>query len=444
MCQTRKIMDSDFQTGSGAPGAPLPRTTAPLPHATGNDDDGTAAKEPLTREIWVLIAAAFVIAVGYGLVAPVLPQFAHSFDVSVSAAAVVISAFAFTRLVFAPMSGAFVEKFGERWVYIAGILIVALSSAACAFAQDYWQLLIYRGLGGIGSTMFTVAAMGLLVRLAPPTGRGRVTSAYAGSFLLGGIAGPAIGGLLAGFGLQLPFLVYAAALVLAAVVVATQLHPKLKLQSDAPVPLEPAKAPMPFREALGYNSYRASLVSAFANGWSAFGIRMALVPLFATVALHGGPGLAGLALAVFAIGTGVALTFSGKLADSWGRKPMVIAGLVVNTAAMAVLGLTTTIPLFLVVSAIAGIGSGLFGPAQQASVADVIGNKRSGGKVLAAFQMSQDFGTILGPIIAGAVIDAISYGPAFAMAAVTGAIAIGFWLAAGETARLPQGQRHSI
>jgi MFS family permease len=409
----------------------------------------------------VLIAAAFVIAVGYGLVAPVLPQFAHSFDVSVSAAAVVISAFAFTRLVFAPMSGAFVEKFGERWVYIAGILIVALSSAACAFAQDYWQLLIYRGLGGIGSTMFTVAAMGLLVRLAPPTGRGRVTSAYAGSFLLGGIAGPAIGGLLAGFGLQLPFLVYAAALVLAAVVVATQLHPAIRTANDArrpepevPVRVPPALAqataeplqrapgpervpapPMAFREALAYGSYRAALVSAFANGWSAFGIRMALVPLFATVALHGGPEVAGLALAVFAIGTGVALTFSGRLADSWGRKPMVISGLVVNTAAMAVLGLTTTIPLFLVVSAIAGIGSGLFGPAQQASVADVIGNERSGGKVLAAFQMSQDFGTILGPIIAGAVIDAVSYGPAFAMAAVTGAIAVGFWLAASETAR---------
>lgn len=414
------------------------RSGAPVPHSahphSAQPDGGPAGKAPLTREIWVLIAAAFVIAVGYGLVAPVLPQFAHSFDVSVSAAAVVVSAFAFTRLVFAPMSGQLVEKFGERWVYITGILIVALSSAACAFAQDYWQLLIYRGLGGIGSTMFTVAAMGLLVRLAPPTGRGRVTSAYAGSFLLGNIAGPAIGGLLAGFGLQLPFLVYAGALVLAAVVVATQLHPSIRTGQAAP--LQPVKKPMPFREALSYSSYRAALVSAFANGWSAFGIRMALVPLFATVVLGGGPEVAGLALAVFAVGTGVALTFSGRLADSWGRKPMVISGLIVNTGAMAVLGLTTTIPVFLVVSAIAGVGSGLFGPAQQATVADVIGNERSGGKVLATFQMSQDFGTILGPIAAGAVIDAISYGPAFAMAAIVGAVAIGIWLPAGETLRL--------
>src|SRR6185312_10368713 len=181
--------------------------------------DPAAVKLP--REIKVLIAAAFLIAIGFGIVAPVLPQFAQSFDVSVTAAAVVVSVFAFTRLIFAPLSGVLVERMGERRTYILGILIVAASSAACAFAQDYWQLLIFRGLGGIGSTMFTVAAMGLLIRLAPPEARGRVSSLYAGSFLLGNIAGPAVGGLLAGFGMQLPFLVYAGALVLVALLVAT-------------------------------------------------------------------------------------------------------------------------------------------------------------------------------------------------------------------------------
>ncbi|MCZ2403893.1 MFS transporter [Paenarthrobacter sp. Z7-10] len=419
-----------------------------------------AARAPLVREIRVLIAAAFVIAVGYGLVAPVLPQFAHSFDVSISAAALVISAFAFTRLLFAPVSGQLVERFGERWIYVSGILIVAASSAACAFAHTYWQLLVFRGLGGVGSTMFTVAAMGLLVRLAPPTSRGRITSAYAGSFLLGNIAGPAIGGLLAGFGLQLPFLVYAAALLLAAAVVATQLHPTMPLPEpgaggaapsgtanavvNAPLvpgreplaqvnePPAPAQKPMGLSEALKSRAYRAALVSAFSNGWSAFGIRMALVPLFATVALGGGPEVAGLSLTVFAVGTGAALTFSGKLADSWGRRPMVIAGLAVNSTAMAVLGLTSSIPVFLIVSAIAGIGSGLLGPAQQAAVADVIGNNRSGGKVLATFQMSQDFGTILGPIAAGIVVDAFSYGPAFGLAGIVGAFALVVWFLAKE------------
>lgn len=413
----------------------------------------------LPRDIKVLVAAAFMIAIGFGIVAPVLPQFAQSFDVSVSAAAVVVSAFAFTRLLFAPMSGWLVERMGERRTYILGILIVAASSAACAFAQNYWQLLLYRGLGGIGSTMFTVAAMGLLIRLAPPQARGRISSLYAGSFLLGNIAGPAVGGLLAGLGMQLPFLVYAAALVLVALLVATQLpsvaaaarRAAAQARTGAPtdngtgfqsgsgtrngagVTTAVKKAVLPLREALGMPAYRAVLTSGFANGWSAFGIRMALVPLFATVALEAGTEVAGLSLAVFAVGTGVALTFSGKLADTWGRKPMILSGLAVNGIAMGVLGFTGNEFWFFLVSAIAGLGSGLMGPAQQAVVADVIGNERSGGKVLATFQMSSDLGAIIGPIAAGMLVDAFSFGPAFLMATAVALISFLFWLPAKDT-----------
>src|SRR5690606_15390562 len=110
--------------------------------------DTRAPGAALPREIWVLVAAAFVIAMGYGLVAPVLPQFARSFDVGVTAASVVVSVFAFFRLVFAPASGRLVTRLGERAVYISGLLIVALSTGVTAFAQSYEQLLVFRGLGG--------------------------------------------------------------------------------------------------------------------------------------------------------------------------------------------------------------------------------------------------------------------------------------------------------
>src|SRR4029453_17411277 len=76
---------------------------------------------------------------------------------------------------------------------------------------------------GAGSVMFPVASMALGVRLAPPESRGRVSGAYASAFLIGNVCGPIVGGLLAGFGLRIPFLAYAAALVLAALVVQTQL-----------------------------------------------------------------------------------------------------------------------------------------------------------------------------------------------------------------------------
>lgn len=406
---------------------PLFRRLVSVPGAPRDVRD-EVSPAPLPRDIKVLIAAAFVIALGYGIVAPVLPQFAASFDVGVAAASIIVSVFAFMRLVFAPVGGVLVGKWGERRVYLIGLLIVAVSTGACALAQDYWQLLLFRGLGGAGSTMFTVSATALIIRLAPPNSRGRVSGAYASTFLLGGILGPVAGGLLAGFGLRMPFIVYAVALVVAAAVVAVLLKkPPAGAGEDIPVP-----EPMAVREALADPGYRAAIVSAFANGWATFGVRMALIPIFAAAVLGAGPETAGLALAVFAVGNALALTFSGRLSDSAGRRPLVIAGLVIAGLSIAAIGFTESVPLFVAASITAGFGSGLLGPAQQAAVADIIGNDRSGGKVLAVFQMATDGGAIIGPVLAGALADRLGYDWAFA---ATGAVAVAaalLWLLFGR------------
>jgi hypothetical protein len=85
------------------------------------------------------------------VVAPVLPQLARHFGVSISAATLVITAFAVMRLLAAPPTGFLVQRLGERRIYVSGVLIVAVSTAACAFAHTYWQLLLFRALGGIGT-----------------------------------------------------------------------------------------------------------------------------------------------------------------------------------------------------------------------------------------------------------------------------------------------------
>ncbi len=386
------------------------------------------ARPPIPSEIWVLIGAAFVIAIGFGLIAPVLPAYARTFDVGVAAASVVVSAFAFFRLVFAPAGGALVARLGERPVYLTGLLVVAASSLATAFAQSYWQLLVFRGLGGLGSTMFTVSAMALLVRLAPPSIRGRVSSAYASAFLVGGMLGPVLGGLLASFGLRLPFVVYAAALVLATLVVATRLSgARLRPADD-----RPQQPPMLVREALAHPAYRAALASGFANGWCNFGVRVAVLPQFA-LTVYDRPWVAGVALAVAAGGTAATLQVAGRLADSVGRRPLVVVGLAVTALGFGLLGLAGDLWMLLVLSAVSGLGAGLVNPGQQATVADVVGSDRGGGSVLAAFQMAQDSGAIVGPILVGVIADQAGFGWAFVATAVVSLLALLPWLQAPET-----------
>ena len=396
--------------------------------------DDTVAAAPggrptIPREIWVLIAAAFVIAVGFGLITPVLPSFAQSFGVGAFASSVVVSAFAFFRLVFAPVGGRLIARLGERPIYLAGVVIVALSTGATAFAQDYWQLLVFRGLGGIGSTMFTVSAVALLVRLAPPTLRGRVSSAYATAFLLGGVGGPVIGGLLGGLGLRVPFLVYAVALLVAAGIVAVF----LSRASLRPAPGAPALPVLTVGQAWGDSAYRAAFGSGFANGWANFGVRNAILPLFAAATIGEHPWVAGTALAVFAAGNAVGLTVAGRRSDRVGRKPFILAGLLISGVATLITGLAQDLPLLVLVSVVAGVGAGTLNPAQQASLADVVGRRRNGGPALAAFQMAQDFGSILGPLVAGVLVDYGSYTLAFAVTGAITLLAAAPWLRARET-----------
>jgi MFS transporter, ACDE family, multidrug resistance protein len=380
----------------------------------------------------VLVSAAFVIALGYGIVAPALPQFAVGFGVGAFAATVVISSFAFMRLVFAPVSGSLVQRLGERPVYLTGLLIVAVSTGAVAFASGYWQLLVFRGLGGIGSTMFTVSALGLLIRITPAHMRGRVSGLYATSFLFGSIGGPLVGAGLVGFGLRVPFLIYAVALLVAAAVVYLRLK-------DSPL-AEPEQQAghvesMTFRNALRSPVYRAALLSNFVNGWAVFGVRVALVPLLVVQALNAGEGYAGIALTVFAIGNALVQIQAGRLSDAHGRRPFVLIGLVVAGTSTALLGFSPNLWVLFGLSALAGVGSGFMNPSQQAAVADVVGSKARGGPVLAAFQMASDVGSVLGPLVAGLLAEQVSYGVAFAITGALTVPAIVAWAMVPRTAR---------
>lgn len=379
-------------------------------------------------EIWVIVIGNVLIALGFGLVAPALPAFARGFGVSVTAVSVLISVFALVRLVFAPASGKLVSWLGEQRVYVAGLLIVALGTLACAFAQTYWQLLLFRGASGIGSTMFTVSSVALLVRITPPQLRGRASGLWASGFLVGTITGPLVGGGLLEISLRAPFFVYAGILLVAAAVIWLSLRRTSRYDTDKDT--GPA---MTVLRALRDGTYRAALSSNFANGWAAMGVRTSLVPLFVTEVLHQSDSFSAFALAAFAVGNVGVLLFSGRLTDAIGRRWPSVAGLVIAAGGMGWFGLTDALVPALIASVVTGIGSGLLTPAQAAAVADVVGSRSNSGPALATFQMAADVGGMLGPVVAGFLVDVGSYQLAFL---VTGAIlAAGavLWLPASET-----------
>jgi MFS family permease len=196
------------------------------------------------------------------------------------------------------------------------------------------------------------------------------------------------------------------------------------------------------RQVFSNRAYRAALVSNFATGWSAFGLRVALVPLFVTEVMHRSTAMAGAALAMFALGNVIAVVPSGGLSDRTGRRPLLIAGLALAGIFTGLVGLSSSLPLFMASAFIAGAASGVFSSPQQAAVADIIGNKARGGTAVATFQMMSDLGSIAGSLGVGVMAEHLSYGWAFVLSGAILLMAAIFWCFAPET-RVRQPVEHT-
>jgi MFS family permease len=379
----------------------------------------------LPPEVTALIVVAFMVALGFGVVAPAIPLFARQFGVGKTAAAAVISAFAFMRLATAPFVGRLVNAFGERVMLATGIIVVAVSSLLAGFSQQYWQLLLLRGAGGVGSVMFSVSAASILIRVTPSHLRGRAQGAWAGAFLLGLVAGPAVG-TVATFSLRAPFFLYAGTLVVAGSLgLWTLRHSEFAARSAV------RTEPMPLRVALRHRAYVAALIAAFAGNWAVVGARTAIVPQYVTDRLGAGHGWAYAAFLIVSVVSGALLLPFGRLADTRGRRPVMIAGLSCATMGFLVLPALPTVGGLTLAMAFMGVGAAGDSVGPGAVMGDVVGGR--GGTVVAFFQMAGDAGSVIGPLAAGWIADWQGYGATFVVSAVISAVPILAVLGAPET-----------
>jgi len=381
----------------------------------------------LPPEVRALTGVAFMVALGFGLVAPTLPLFAREFGVGKAAAGAVVSAFAFMRLAMAPFVGRLVNAFGERLLLATGIGVVAVSSALAGLAQSYWQLLVLRGAGGIGSIMFSVSAAGLLIRVTPDHQRGRAQGVWAGSFLIGMIAGPAVG-TIATFSLRAPFFIYAGTLAVAGTLgLAALRHSELAARTTT------RAAPLALRAALRNRAYLAALAASFAGDFSLVGARAAIVPQFVTDRVGLSHGWVYAAFLIVSLVSGALLLPFGRVADTHGRRPVIIAGLLVGALGFVIMpSIPTAVGLVLAMILLGGAGAA-DSVAPGAVLGDVVAGR--GGTVVAVFQMSGDLGAVLGPVLAGAVADGAGYTASLALSAAVLAIPVLAVTAAPETLR---------
>ncbi|MGN6319183.1 MFS transporter [Trinickia sp.] len=164
-----------------------------------------------------IFATALMNAVSFGVVLPVLPTLIKVFaDGDTSRAAqwstLFSVAWGLMQFVCGPALGVLSDRFGRRPVLLISLCGLAADFFIMAFATNMMWLLVGRMVNGMTSASFATANA-YIADVTPPESRARAFGRVGAALSLGFLAGPALGGMLAGIDLRVPF--YAAGVLTA-------------------------------------------------------------------------------------------------------------------------------------------------------------------------------------------------------------------------------------
>lgn len=378
---------------------------------------------PLRRpEFRRLLAISVTVALGFGMVVPVLPLYAESFGVGLADIGFIQLVFGLTRFSFGLVGGLVVDRYGDRASTMAGLLIVSLSSYGAGLAASFPQLVVARGVGGMGSALFISGLMNRILRVIEPSAMGSATGAFRASFLVGASAGPLVGGLVAAqFGLGAPFVFYATGLLVATAITWFVMAGQT-LAGDGPKrsPLEALRAARPL---LGDHRYIVALLATLVSWWTVSGPAQTVGPVFARAVLRLSSTEIGLAITMLSVGEILVLFVAGRASDRYGRRVVLAPSLAIAAAATAAIGLIDAgsawayYPLMMAV----GIGIAAVSAASGGLLADSIPRTGSGAAV-GVNQMAGDLGYLTSPLAIGTLAERSGFGAAYVAGALPAAL----------------------
>jgi len=166
-------------------------------------------RQPFPRGFWVIWTTVAIDLVGFGIVLPILPQYAERFGAGAAVIGVLSATFSLAQLVFAPIWGKLSDRIGRKPIIILSLCGTAIGSLVTGFAGVLWLLFLGRIIDGISGASVSVA-QAAVADISPPRQRARYMGLIGAAFGVGFVAGPAIGALAALGGPKVPFFVASA------------------------------------------------------------------------------------------------------------------------------------------------------------------------------------------------------------------------------------------
>ncbi|SYX83469.1 MFS transporter [Paenibacillus alvei] len=168
-----------------------------------------STKKKGSGSLVILMVNMFIAMVGMGLIIPIMPKYVTAFGATGQAMGYLVAAFGLTQFLFSPIAGELSDKYGRKLLIVTGIGLFTVSQVLFGMAEHMWMLYVSRLLGGMSAALMTPPMMAYVADITTEEKRGKGLGMLMASMTLGVVIGPGIGGMLAEYGIRVPF--YAAA-----------------------------------------------------------------------------------------------------------------------------------------------------------------------------------------------------------------------------------------
>ncbi len=335
-------------------------------------------------------------------------------------AGLLISLYGLVNALLQPFAGALVDRLNRRKVFIqGGLVLMGCSTFAYIFASRFTDILLLRMLQGVGLALTITASMAIMATSTEKKNRGGAMGVFSTSRMLGLTVGPLLGGYLYDhFGFNAAF--YAGTLFVVLGIILVQVWIR-----EVRVPAGAAGKKQDFK-VIDRSLLTPGIVGA---GLAIFIMAAAfsmVTPLERQFNIRLNESAFDFAIAFSAVMFS-RLLFQipvGRLSDHIGRKPLIIAGLILMAPVTALLGEAATTLQLIGLRAIQGIGSaGIAAPA-MALAAD-LSTSGGEGRQMSITTMGFGLGISVGPLLAG-ILAVVSFRLPFIIVAIM--LLTGVWI----------------
>lgn len=352
---------------------------------------------------------AFLVQLGMGIMAPVLPEVKETFGVSTAAVSLTISAYGLARLALDLPAGVFVERLRPFLLLLAGTATISLGALLGSLGPSFELVIAARAVMGAGSALCMMTSQYGLSRLATPENRGRVLGYYQAAMLAGSSFSPGIGGAIAVIaGWRASFAFCAATALLAFTSVALTQRCQI---GPAPASTERVGAPRSRAESLSRRAlYNFGIVNCvtFVLFFHSGGFVSTVVPVLGDANLGLDAAAIGLAISLGTVVRFSAALAGGNLSDRYGRRAILIPGLAIMGLGALMFNFASSVALF--TAAIMVMALGRFGNSLPTTIIIDQTPPRLWGRAIGINRFTGDIGAVVGPLALGWVVDHFGLG----------------------------------